>query len=161
MAVHHWASWRIKFGRPGRDLGSMTGSARRAFGKAKDEHVHVIASESVAPWTSIVLRAFAAKSGSLGARSPFNGTRAAPPVCGQPRSGPVLQCEDWCTRDGTVLEDSLEQIEVIFGRIGLILAASNTTFEDVVKFAGLRHRQIYPRRLFPRTRGTAEPWQGP
>jgi 2-iminobutanoate/2-iminopropanoate deaminase len=36
--------------------------------------------------------------------------------------------------DGTVPQDSLGQIEVIFERIGIILAASNMTFEDVVKF---------------------------
>jgi 2-iminobutanoate/2-iminopropanoate deaminase len=36
--------------------------------------------------------------------------------------------------DGTVPEDPLEQIEVIFERIGTILAASNMTFDDVVKF---------------------------
>jgi 2-iminobutanoate/2-iminopropanoate deaminase len=36
--------------------------------------------------------------------------------------------------DGTVPEDPLEQIEVIFARIRIILAASNMTFEDVVKF---------------------------
>ena len=36
--------------------------------------------------------------------------------------------------DGTVPEDPLEQIEVIFERIRAILAASNMTFEDVVKF---------------------------
>jgi enamine deaminase RidA (YjgF/YER057c/UK114 family) len=36
--------------------------------------------------------------------------------------------------DGTVPEDPLEQIEVIFERIGKILAASNMTFDDVVKF---------------------------
>jgi enamine deaminase RidA (YjgF/YER057c/UK114 family) len=36
--------------------------------------------------------------------------------------------------DGTVPERSLEQIEVIFERIRIILAASNMTFEDVVKF---------------------------
>ena len=36
--------------------------------------------------------------------------------------------------DGTVPEDSLEQIEVIFERIRIILAASNMTFADVVKF---------------------------
>jgi 2-iminobutanoate/2-iminopropanoate deaminase len=36
--------------------------------------------------------------------------------------------------DGTVPADTLEQIEVIFERIGIILAASNMTFEDVVKF---------------------------
>ena len=36
--------------------------------------------------------------------------------------------------DGTVPEDPLEQIEVIFERIRVILAASNMTFADVVKF---------------------------
>jgi 2-iminobutanoate/2-iminopropanoate deaminase len=36
--------------------------------------------------------------------------------------------------DGTVPDDPLEQIEVIFERIRAILAASNMTFEDVVKF---------------------------
>jgi 2-iminobutanoate/2-iminopropanoate deaminase len=36
--------------------------------------------------------------------------------------------------DGTVPEDPLEQIEVIFERIRIILAASHMTFEDVVKF---------------------------
>ena len=36
--------------------------------------------------------------------------------------------------DGTVPEDPREQIEVIFERIGTILAASNMTFEDIVKF---------------------------
>ena len=36
--------------------------------------------------------------------------------------------------DGTVPQDPLEQIEVIFERIRIILAASNMTFEDVVKF---------------------------
>jgi len=36
--------------------------------------------------------------------------------------------------DGTVPEDPREQIEVIFERIGIVLAASNMTFEDVVKF---------------------------
>ena len=36
--------------------------------------------------------------------------------------------------DGTVPEGPLEQIEVIFERIRIILAASNMTFEDVVKF---------------------------
>ena len=36
--------------------------------------------------------------------------------------------------DGSVPEDPLEQIEVIFERIGIILAASRMTFEDVVKF---------------------------
>jgi enamine deaminase RidA (YjgF/YER057c/UK114 family) len=35
--------------------------------------------------------------------------------------------------DGTVPEDALEQIEVIFERIGVILAASRMTFDDVVK----------------------------
>jgi enamine deaminase RidA (YjgF/YER057c/UK114 family) len=36
--------------------------------------------------------------------------------------------------DGTVPEDPLEQTEVIFERIRIILAASNMTFADVVKF---------------------------
>lgn len=36
--------------------------------------------------------------------------------------------------DGTVPKDPPEQIEVIFERIRIILAASNMTFEDVVKF---------------------------
>jgi 2-iminobutanoate/2-iminopropanoate deaminase len=36
--------------------------------------------------------------------------------------------------DGTVPEATLEQVEVIFERIRLILAASNMAFEDVVKF---------------------------
>ncbi len=36
--------------------------------------------------------------------------------------------------DGTVPEDPVEQIEVIFERMHIILAASNMTFEDVVKF---------------------------
>ena len=36
--------------------------------------------------------------------------------------------------DGTVPQDPLEQIEVIFERIRIILAASNMTFKDVVKF---------------------------
>ena len=36
--------------------------------------------------------------------------------------------------DGTVAGDTLEQVEVIFERIRLILAASNMTFDDVVKF---------------------------
>jgi enamine deaminase RidA (YjgF/YER057c/UK114 family) len=36
--------------------------------------------------------------------------------------------------DGTVPEDPREQIEVVFDRIRTILAASNMTFEDVVKF---------------------------
>jgi 2-iminobutanoate/2-iminopropanoate deaminase len=35
--------------------------------------------------------------------------------------------------DGTVPEDPMEQIEVIFERIGIILAASKMTFEDIVK----------------------------
>jgi 2-iminobutanoate/2-iminopropanoate deaminase len=36
--------------------------------------------------------------------------------------------------DGTVPEHPREQIEVIFERINMILAASNMAFEDVVKF---------------------------
>jgi 2-iminobutanoate/2-iminopropanoate deaminase len=36
--------------------------------------------------------------------------------------------------DGTVPEDPLEQLEITFERIRVILAASNMTFENVVKF---------------------------
>lgn len=36
--------------------------------------------------------------------------------------------------DGTIPEHPLEQIEVIFERIRIILAASNMTLKDVVKF---------------------------
>jgi 2-iminobutanoate/2-iminopropanoate deaminase len=36
--------------------------------------------------------------------------------------------------DGTVPERPREQIEVVFERIRMILAASNMTFDDVVKF---------------------------
>jgi 2-iminobutanoate/2-iminopropanoate deaminase len=36
--------------------------------------------------------------------------------------------------DGTIPNDPVEQVEVIFERIRIILAASNMTFEDVVKF---------------------------
>jgi enamine deaminase RidA (YjgF/YER057c/UK114 family) len=36
--------------------------------------------------------------------------------------------------DGTVPEDPLAQIEVIFERIGAILATSHMTFADIVKF---------------------------
>jgi 2-iminobutanoate/2-iminopropanoate deaminase len=36
--------------------------------------------------------------------------------------------------DGTVPENPREQVEAIFERIRMILAASNMTFEDVVKF---------------------------
>jgi 2-iminobutanoate/2-iminopropanoate deaminase len=36
--------------------------------------------------------------------------------------------------DGSVPELPLDQIEVIFERIHIILAASNMTFEDIVKF---------------------------
>ena len=36
--------------------------------------------------------------------------------------------------DGTVPEDPREQLKVIFERIGIILAASKMTFDDVVKF---------------------------
>ena len=36
--------------------------------------------------------------------------------------------------DGTIPKYALAQIEVIFERIRIILAASNMTFEDVVKF---------------------------
>jgi 2-iminobutanoate/2-iminopropanoate deaminase len=36
--------------------------------------------------------------------------------------------------DGTVPEDPREQIEVIFERLGIVLAAARMTLEDVVKF---------------------------
>jgi 2-iminobutanoate/2-iminopropanoate deaminase len=36
--------------------------------------------------------------------------------------------------DGTVPKEPREQIEVIFDRIGLVLAAANMNFADVVKF---------------------------
>lgn len=36
--------------------------------------------------------------------------------------------------DGMVPEDPADQIEVIFDRIGMILAASGMTFADIVKF---------------------------
>ena len=36
--------------------------------------------------------------------------------------------------DGTIPEDPSEQIEVIFERLRIILAAANMTFRDVVKF---------------------------
>ena len=36
--------------------------------------------------------------------------------------------------DGTVPQDTRDQIEVIFERIGIILAAAGMTFADVVKF---------------------------
>jgi len=36
--------------------------------------------------------------------------------------------------DGTISESSLEQVELIFERIGIILAAARMTFADVVKF---------------------------
>ena len=53
-----------------------------------------------------------------------------------PRNARVLFCNGQvgARLDGTVPEDPLEQIEVIFERIRMILAASNMTFEDVVKF---------------------------
>ena len=53
-----------------------------------------------------------------------------------PPSARILFCNGQvgARLDGTVPEDPLEQIEVIFERIGMILAASNMTFADVVKF---------------------------
>jgi 2-iminobutanoate/2-iminopropanoate deaminase len=36
--------------------------------------------------------------------------------------------------DGTISESPLEQVELIFERIGIILAAANMTFADIVKF---------------------------
>ena len=38
-------------------------------------------------------------------------------------------------KDGTVPGDPAEQLEVIFERIGTILAAAGMTFEDIVKFS--------------------------
>jgi 2-iminobutanoate/2-iminopropanoate deaminase len=49
-------------------------------------------------------------------------------------AAPVLQWTGWARLDGRVPDDPPEQIEVIFERIRIILAASNMTFEDVVKF---------------------------
>ena len=37
--------------------------------------------------------------------------------------------------DGTVPDDPKEQLEVIFERIRIILAAADMTFEDIVKFS--------------------------
>jgi len=53
-----------------------------------------------------------------------------------PRNARILFCNGQvgARLDGTVPEDPLEQIEVIFERIRIILAASNMTFADVVKF---------------------------
>ena len=50
------------------------------------------------------------------------------------RSDPVLQWTGWCAPGRHGARGPLEQIEVIFERIRLILAASNMTFKDVVKF---------------------------
>jgi 2-iminobutanoate/2-iminopropanoate deaminase len=53
-----------------------------------------------------------------------------------PRNARLLFCNGQvgARLDGTVPEDPLEQIEVIFERIRTILAASEMTFGDVVKF---------------------------
>jgi enamine deaminase RidA (YjgF/YER057c/UK114 family) len=53
-----------------------------------------------------------------------------------PRNARILFCNGQvgARLDGTVPEDPLEQIEVIFERIRMILAASKMTFQDVVKF---------------------------
>jgi enamine deaminase RidA (YjgF/YER057c/UK114 family) len=53
-----------------------------------------------------------------------------------PPSARILFCNGQvgARLDGTVPEDPLEQIAVIFERIRIILAASNMTFADVVKF---------------------------
>lgn len=53
-----------------------------------------------------------------------------------PRNARVLFCNGQvgARLDGTVPEEAQEQVEVIFERIRMILAASNMTFEDVVKF---------------------------
>jgi enamine deaminase RidA (YjgF/YER057c/UK114 family) len=52
-----------------------------------------------------------------------------------PRNARILFCNGQvgARLDGTVPDNPLEQIEVIFERIRIILAASNMTFEDVVK----------------------------
>jgi 2-iminobutanoate/2-iminopropanoate deaminase len=53
-----------------------------------------------------------------------------------PRNARILFCNGQvgARLDGTVPESPQEQIEVIFERIRIILAASKMTFEDVVKF---------------------------
>ena len=53
-----------------------------------------------------------------------------------PRNARILFCNGQvgARLDGTVPEDPLEQVEVIFERIRIILAASSMAFEDVVKF---------------------------
>ena len=53
-----------------------------------------------------------------------------------PRNARILFCNGQvgARLDGTVPENPLDQIEVIFERIRIILTASNMAFEDVVKF---------------------------
>jgi 2-iminobutanoate/2-iminopropanoate deaminase len=53
-----------------------------------------------------------------------------------PPNARILFCNGQVGADlnGTVPGDPLEQIEIIFARIRIILAASNMAFEDVVKF---------------------------
>jgi 2-iminobutanoate/2-iminopropanoate deaminase len=53
--------------------------------------------------------------------------------------------------DGTVPDDTPEQIEVIFERIRMILEASNMTFADVVKFTVYVTDKSILRGLFPHT----------
>jgi enamine deaminase RidA (YjgF/YER057c/UK114 family) len=57
--------------------------------------------------------------------------------------------------DGAVPEDPLEQIEVIFERIRVILVASNMTFKDVVKFTVYVGPVLRAPRGFLRTSGAA------
>lgn len=53
-----------------------------------------------------------------------------------PRNARLLFCNGQvgARLDGTIPEDPADQIEVIFERIRIILAASSMTFRDVVKF---------------------------
>ena len=53
-----------------------------------------------------------------------------------PRNARLLFCNGQvgARLDGTVPVSPVEQVEVIFERIRIILAASNMTFEDIVKF---------------------------
>jgi enamine deaminase RidA (YjgF/YER057c/UK114 family) len=53
-----------------------------------------------------------------------------------PRNARLLFCNGQvgARLDGEVPADPLEQIDVIFERIRLILAASSMTFDDIVKF---------------------------
>ena len=57
------------------------------------------------------------------------------------RQALVLQWTSWRS-SGTVPVGRLEQIQVIFERIRTILAASNMTFEDIVKLTTSRTSQF-------------------